>query len=130
MATDLAPTPSEDPTRVYLCGIDAAVDVVGGKWKAIILWALDQRPYRFGELRREVDGISEKVLIQQLKELQRDGIVHRQVHEQVPPKVVYSLTPLGEGLNRALAPLGEWGQANLDHIVGVRNAVVGCSDDC
>ena len=66
MATDVAPTPSADPTRVDLCGVDAAVDVVGGKWKAIILWALDQRPHRFGE-RAGGRGISEKVLIQQLK---------------------------------------------------------------
>ena len=104
----------------YSCGLDAAVDVVGGKWKPMILWALGTRPYRFGELRRELDGISEKVLIQQLRELQRDGIVDRTVHEQVPPKVVYSLTPLGETLDAALAPLGDWGEANLAHIVAVR----------
>ena len=105
----------------YSCGLDAAVDVVGGKWKPMILWALSTRPYRFGELRRELDGISEKVLIQQLRELQRDGIVDRTVHEQVPPKVVYSLTPLGETLDAALAPLGDWGEANLAHIVAVRS---------
>jgi DNA-binding HxlR family transcriptional regulator len=78
------------------------------------------RPYRFGELRRAVNGISEKVLIQQLRELQRDGIVHRDVHEQVPPKVVYSLTPLGETLNTALEPLGDWGDEHLEHIEAVR----------
>ena len=105
----------------YSCGLDAAVDVVGGKWKPMILWALSTRPHRFGELRRELDGISEKVLIQQLRELQRDGIVDRAVHEQVPPKVVYSLTRLGETLDAALAPLGEWGEANLAHIVAVRS---------
>lgn len=114
------------PGKVYLCGIDAAIDVVGGKWKALILWALGTRPTRFSELRREVEGISEKVLIQQLKELERDGIVHREVHEKVPPKVVYSLTPLGESLNIALAPLGDWGDAHLDHITTVRNATAIC----
>ena len=108
--------------KVYLCGLDAAVDVVGGKWKALILWALDQRPHRFGELRREVEGISEKVLIQQLKELERDGIVDRRVHDQVPPKVVYSLTRLGETLNRALEPLGDWGEEHLAHITAIRNS--------
>jgi DNA-binding HxlR family transcriptional regulator len=107
--------------KLYSCGLDAAVDVVGGKWKPMILWALSTRPHRFGELRRELDGISEKVLIQQLRELQRDGIVDREVHEQVPPKVVYSLTPLGETLDRALGPLGAWGEANLAHIVEVRS---------
>lgn len=105
---------------MYSCGLDAAVDVVGGKWKPLILWALSARPFRFGELRRAVDGISEKVLIQQLRELERDGIVHREVHEQVPPKVVYSLTPLGETLNTALEPLGDWGEQHLEHIEAAR----------
>jgi DNA-binding HxlR family transcriptional regulator len=106
--------------RMYICGLDAAVDVVGGKWKPLLLWALESAPRRYGELRREVEGISEKVLIQQLRELERDGIVERTVHEQVPPKVIYSLTPLGSTLNKALEPLGEWGEANLDHIVATR----------
>jgi DNA-binding HxlR family transcriptional regulator len=82
---------------------------------------LHARPHRFGELRREVDGVSEKVLIQQLRELERDGIVAREVHEQVPPKVVYSLTDRGESLNRALEPLGDWGEAHLAHITAVRS---------
>lgn len=107
-------------TKVYACGLDAAVDVVGGKWKPMVLWALSTRPHRFGELRRAVDGISEKVLIQQLRELERDGIVDREVHDQVPPKVVYSLSPLGRSLNAALEPLGDWGEAHLDHITTVR----------
>ena len=104
------------PGPVFLCGLDAAVDVVGGKWKALILWALSERPRRTSELRRELDGISEKVLIQQLRELQRDGIVERTVHEQVPPKVVYSLTAVGTELEQALAPLGIWGEKHRDRI--------------
>lgn len=108
--------------RTYLCGLDAAVDVVGGKWKPLILWALNVSPRRFGELRREIEGISEKVLIQQLRELERDGIVARTVHEQVPPKVVYSLTPRGITLNEALEPLGDWGEANMGHIAATRSA--------
>lgn len=90
------------------------------EWKALILWALSVEPRRFGALRREVAGISEKVLIQQLRDLERDGIVHREVHAQVPPKVVYSLTPLGESLNAALEPLGDWGEQHMDHIAAVR----------
>ena len=105
----------------YSCGLDAAVDVVGGKWKALILWALSVEPRRFGALRREVTGISEKVLIQQLRDLERDGIVHREVHEQVPPKVVYSLTPLGDSLYAALEPLGDWGEEHMDRIVSLRS---------
>ena len=108
--------------KTYACGLDAAVDIVGGKWKPLILWALHERPHRFGELRRELDGISEKVLVQQVRELERDGVVAREVHDQVPPKVVYSLTPLGESLNHALLPLGDWGEAHMAHIQSVRSA--------
>jgi DNA-binding HxlR family transcriptional regulator len=106
--------------KVYECGLDAAIDVVGGKWKPMVLWALSERPRRFGALRRELPGISEKVLTQQLRELERDEIVHREVHNQVPPKVEYSLTPLGTSLERALVPLGEWGEAHLEHIAAIR----------
>lgn len=100
----------------YSCGLDAAVSVVGGKWKALILWALSVEPQRFGALRREVRGISEKVLIQQLRDLEHDGLVHREVHQQVPPKVVYSLTDLGASLYAALEPLGDWGEQHMAHI--------------
>ncbi|MFI1013885.1 winged helix-turn-helix transcriptional regulator [Streptomyces sp. NPDC020965] len=100
--------PKAKPT--YHCGLDAAVDVVGGKWKPLILWALhDAGTLRFGQLRREVIGVSEKMLIQQLRELESDGIVHREVYREVPPRVEYSLTELGEALNTALIPLGLWG---------------------
>ncbi|MEH6375581.1 helix-turn-helix domain-containing protein [Streptomyces sp. KLMMK] len=97
----------------YQCGIDAAIDVVDGKWKVLILWALDERARRFGETKRLLPGISEKVLAQQLRELEADGIVHREVYDQVPPKVEYSLTEQGRSLNAALAPLGTWGKERL-----------------
>lgn len=107
----------------YSCGLDAAVAVVGGKWKPLILWALSVEPRRFGALRREVVGISEKVLIQQLRDLERTGLVHREVHEQVPPKVVYSLTALGDSLYAALEPLGEWGHQHMAHIAATRETL-------
>ncbi|MFI7287570.1 winged helix-turn-helix transcriptional regulator [Streptomyces anulatus] len=97
----------------FVCGIDAAMDVIGGKWKVLILWALNERTCRFGELRRAVPGVTEKVLSSHLKELEDDGIVHREVYAEVPPRVEYSLTPLGLSLNAALEPLGQWGR---DHI--------------
>jgi DNA-binding HxlR family transcriptional regulator len=112
-------------TGDYTCGLDAAVDVVGGKWKPMVLWVLSVSPRRYGELRREIEGISEKVLIAQLRELERDGLVDRAVHEQVPPKVVYSLTPIGESLYRALEPLGDWGERHMEHIVRTRTASAG-----
>lgn len=102
----------------YLCGLDAAVDVVGGKWKPLILWALYAgRTLRFGELRRHVPGVSEKMLIQQLREMESDGIVHREVYREVPPKVEYSLTELGQTLNKALEPLGIWGDQHMERLV-------------
>jgi DNA-binding HxlR family transcriptional regulator len=107
--------------RFYSCGLDAAVDVIGGKWKALILWALHAKPLRFGELRREVGGISEKMLIQQLRELEHDGIVHREVYREIPPKVEYSLTDLGVSLNKALEPLGDWGEKHMATIEATRH---------
>jgi DNA-binding HxlR family transcriptional regulator len=92
--------------RQYTCGLDAAMDVIGGKWKALILWALHAEELRFGELRRAVAGISEKMLIQQLRELESRGIVHREVFREVPPKVVYSLTPARALAQRGVAATG------------------------
>ncbi|MFF9206247.1 winged helix-turn-helix transcriptional regulator [Streptomyces sp. NPDC014986] len=97
----------------YVCGIDAAMDVIGGKWKVLVLWALNERPHRFGELRRGLPGVTEKVLAAQLRELEADGIVHREEYDEVPPRVEYSLTPRGTALNAALEPLGAWGRQNV-----------------
>ncbi|MFF4787844.1 winged helix-turn-helix transcriptional regulator [Streptomyces griseorubiginosus] len=94
----------------YICGIDAALDVVSGKWKGLILWELDaHRVRRFAELRRGLPGVSEKMLTQHLREMEEDGLVHREVYAQVPPRVEYSLTEHGRTLNQALGPLGTWG---------------------
>ncbi|MGI5267590.1 winged helix-turn-helix transcriptional regulator [Nonomuraea sp. CA-218870] len=97
----------------YVCALDAAFDVVGGKWKALILWALDERLRRFGELRRSLPGISDKVLAQQLRELEADGIVRRTVFEETPPRVEYELTREGVALYAALGALGEWGERRM-----------------
>jgi DNA-binding HxlR family transcriptional regulator len=104
----------------YTCGLDAAADVIGGKWKPRILWALHHGPRRFGELRKDIPGVTEKMLIQQLRDLEARRIVHREVFHQVPPKVEYSLTPLGESLNEALAPLDTWGAAHLAELESSR----------
>lgn len=101
----------------YFCGIDAAMDVVGGKWKALILWELHENGIRrFGELRRALPGVSEKMLNQQLRELAEDGIVHREIYPEIPPRVDYSLTEEGTALNAALAPLGAWGTRRIERI--------------
>lgn len=101
----------------YFCGIDAAMDVVSGKWKSLILWELDTHgTRRFAELRRGLPGVSEKMLTQHLREMEEDGLVHREVYREVPPKVEYSLTEHGISLNAALAPLGEWGTRRIGRI--------------
>jgi DNA-binding HxlR family transcriptional regulator len=106
--------------RGSVCGLDVALRVTGGKWKPLILHSLHQGPRRFGELRRLVDGISEKVLIQQLRELQTDGIVSRTDHHEVPPKVNYAITEFGQTLAQALMPLCAWGDANRDRVDAVQ----------
>ena len=100
----------------YHCGLEAALAVVGGKWKVLILWALRGEPSRFGELRRRIPGISEKMLIQHLKELEQDQIVTRRDYKEVPPRVDYALTPFGLSLYDALAPLCAWGEAHMTRI--------------
>jgi DNA-binding HxlR family transcriptional regulator len=103
-------------TRIYGCGLEAALDVIGGKWKVLVLWHLSPSPRRFGELRRLVAGISEKMLIQQLREMAADGIVARRDFQEIPPRVEYSLTPFGVSLTEALKPLCEWGGKHMKRI--------------
>lgn len=95
-----------------VCGLDVALHYVGGKWKPILLFHLHSAPRRFGELKRLVDGISEKVLIQQLRDLVQDGIVTRHDFREVPPRVEYTITDFGRSLALALQPLCDWGNAN------------------
>ncbi|GAA4934713.1 winged helix-turn-helix transcriptional regulator [Actinoplanes utahensis] len=101
----------------YICGLDAAMDVVSGKWKSLILWELhDHGARRFGELRRGLPGVSEKMLIQQLREMEQDGLINREAFREVPPRVEYSLTEHGRALNEALRPLGAWGTQRRDRL--------------
>jgi DNA-binding HxlR family transcriptional regulator len=97
-------------SKPYNCGIGPAFEVIGGKWKALILYELQERPVRPGELRRILGNITEKMLIQQLREMEADGVVKREVYPEVPPRVEYSTTPLGAELNDALGPIARWGE--------------------
>ncbi|AGC43484.1 transcriptional regulator [Myxococcus stipitatus DSM 14675] len=101
------------PAQHQTCGLSAALAVIHGKWKATILWMLHAEPLRFGELRRRVGGISEKVLFEQLRELEAEGLVHREDAGENPPRVEYSLTESGLELNIAVHALSEWGTRHV-----------------
>ncbi len=98
------------------CGLDISLSVIGGKWKPLILYHLQDGPTRFSEIKRRVGGISEKVLIQQLRELIAMNVLVRHDHQQVPPVVDYALTPFGETLVQALVPLCVWGNQNREQV--------------
>ena len=105
-----------------VCGLDVALAVIGGKWKPLILFHLQHGPKRFGDLKRLVAGISEKVLIQQLRDLAAAGVLVRHDHQQVPPKVDYTVTPFGTTLAQALMPLCVWGTRNRSRVADVLGA--------
>lgn len=110
----------------FRCYFQLATRIVGGKWKPKVLFHLSSRGVvRFGALRRGVYGISEKMLIQSLKELEKDGLVHRKVYRQVPPKVEYSLTDLGKSFIPVLDGMFEWGKSYASYLVA---AGAGTSD--
>jgi len=91
------------------CAVETTLKVIGGRWKVLILRELLVGMQRFNQLHRSLPGITQKMLTQQLRELEEDGILYRKVYPQVPPKVEYSLTPLGESLNPVLEAMHEWG---------------------
>lgn len=98
----------------YNIGVEATMEVIGGKWKTIILCHLRHSTMRSSELRRAIPQITQKMLTQQLRELEHDGIVHREVFNQVPPHVEYSLTERGQSLNSILNQLCTWGEGYID----------------
>lgn len=93
----------------YYCPVKLTADVIGGKWKPLILFYLEGGTRRFGELQKLIPGMTKKMLTQHLRELERDGIVHREVYAVVPPKVEYSLTKHGESLKPILKLMSAWG---------------------
>lgn len=93
-----------------------ALNVIGGKWKATILWHLRESPKRFNELLRAIPNITKKMLVQQLRQLEKDQIIHREVHNIVPPKVEYSITEYGANLCPVLQALHNWGEQHQQRI--------------
>jgi len=104
------------------CPVRDVLAKVGGKWSTLIVTALAERPHRFGELRRTLDDISQRMLTQTLRDLQRDGLVSRKVFPTQPPSVEYALTDLGRSLLTSLAALISWAELNHGAIRASRSA--------
>lgn len=100
---------SEYDKLAQKCPVTAAMKAIGGKWKILILWQLEGKVLRFSNLERSLPNITQAMLTQQLRSLEQDGIIYRKVYPVVPPKVEYSLTPLGIQLHDALKELETWG---------------------
>jgi len=101
---------------IVLCPVEAALDRIGGKWKGLIVFRLLERTYRFNELRRTLPGCTQRMLTNQLRELEADGIVHREIYPQVPPRVEYSLTELGRDLEPMVRAMCAWGQRHVEGV--------------
>lgn len=102
------------------CPVEASLDVIGGRWKGVILYHLMKGKQRFGELSRHLEGITQRVLTLQLRELEADGLVERKVYAEVPPRVEYSLTERGMTLKPVVEALMEWGVAHGRTVVNER----------
>ncbi len=102
------------------CPVSDALDIIGGKWKVLILYHLQHSSKRFNELRRDLPEITQRMLTLQLKELVRDGVIHRFDYQEVPPKVEYSLTEQGRTLLPVLHAMHIWGENHAKHCLKIR----------
>nr|WP_299706988.1 helix-turn-helix domain-containing protein [uncultured Pontibacter sp.] len=97
--------------KTYHCAMDVTMDYIGGKWKTVVLWYLKNKTLRFGELKKQIPDITEKMLSIQLKALEEDGLVKREVYPEVPLRVEYSLTEFGKTLEPVLDAIAKWGRS-------------------
>lgn len=100
--------------KKYNNPVELALEIIGGKWKMPILWRLKDKMWRYGELKKNLGKITHKMLTEQLRELESDGLIHREVYQVVPPKVEYSLTAKGQTVIPVIEKLREWGVAYKD----------------
>ncbi len=98
------------------CPVETSLACIGGKWKGLIVLRLLQRTWRFNELLRSLPGCSQRMLTNQLRELEADEIIHRKIYPQVPPKVEYSLTKIGKRLEPTIKSMCEWGQVHIQNV--------------
>ncbi len=104
----------EEMEKVYRCPLELSMDLIGGKWKCVILWHLRKYRLRFSQLKRIMPGITPKMLTQQLRDLEEHGLVHREVYAVIPPKVEYSLTEDGKTFLPVLHAMYKWGRGYAD----------------
>lgn len=100
----------------YGCSVEATLDVIGGRWKGVILFHLLTGTKRFNQLQRLTSGCTQRMLTLQLRELERDGVVNRKVYAEVPPRVEYSLTEFGRSLEPILLLMRDWGDQYIDRL--------------
>ncbi|MDT8421782.1 MAG: helix-turn-helix domain-containing protein [Desulfuromonadales bacterium] len=115
-------------TEPYKCTVAVTLEIIGGKWKSLILWHLRVKTLRFSQLQRRLGGITQKMLTQQLRELERDGMIHREVYAEVPPRVEYSLTGLGGSVVPVLEQMCAWGKVYQEKTGATEQAaIIGCT---
>lgn len=101
--------------KEYFCPVEAAIDVIGGKWKPLILWQLKETDViRYNKLQQNLHGVSPRMLTKQLRELEEDGLVHREMYPEIPPRVEYSLTEFGKTVSPIIEALCDWGYEYLE----------------
>ncbi len=121
--------PSKPSVLNEHCGAREVLDLVANKWTALVIRALSQGTRRYSALQRAIGGVSQKMLTQTLRSLERDGLVERTVHPVVPPKVEYSLTPLGTTLTEPLGALCRWAETHLGELQAARARFDGAEAD-
>ena len=110
------------------CEIATTLEIIGGRWKSVILFYLLTGPKRFNEIKRYLPGVTPRMLTLQLRELEHDEVLTRYVHAQVPPRVDYELTDFGRSLEPVLRAMGDWGIRYREQVLGIRSADAG--SDC
>ena len=107
-------TAKTDCNQPYGCSVEATLSVIGGRWKSVIIFKLLQNDVlRFGELKRQIDGVTQRMLTNQLRELEKDRVVARKVYAEVPPRVEYSLTEYGRSLEPIMIAMRDWGAEHM-----------------
>ncbi len=104
------------------CAVEAAIEVIGGKWKGVVLYHLQDGTKRFNELRKIIPSVTQRMLTRQLRELEMDGVIERKVFAEIPPKVEYSITEFGKSLAPIIIALEQWGNQHIEALIATRRA--------